>query len=192
MSLDAGDQATVIGVGVAVLLAHGAGIFKCASLRGDMNNRWTRRVSLAVSGLDEKAIRELGLLRDDVEDTLPSAFDPGQAITDPSPLTARATKITEYYGARTRMRGDFDRLLRVCPVVLYALTALAVATVALTVYYAELWDWTGLEIGGAIVGGAGALALVLSVAAYVVLQHRLADAEILAGTDGLADEEGSG
>ncbi len=55
-----------------MLLAVGAGIFKAASLRADMNSKWSRRVSFAVAALDEKAISELEHLRDEIESMLPS------------------------------------------------------------------------------------------------------------------------
>lgn len=190
MSLDTAEQATVIGVGVAVFLAVGTGIFKTSSLRGDMNDRWTRRVTRAVSALDEQATIALRQLRDAVDDLLPGDFDPAQAIADPAPLSRRAKTITEYYSARTRMQGDFDLLLRICPVVRNGLIAVAAATVALTVYYAELWRWSWLELGGAVLGGLGALPLVLAVGAYAVLQDRLAKAEILAGTGVQAGPDG--
>lgn len=190
MSLGAGEQAAIIGVGATVLLAAGGGIFKASSLRGDMNNKWTRRVSFAVAALDEKAIAELRLLRDDLEDTLAPAFDPSQAIADPSPLSERAATTAKYYRARTRMRSDFARLLWACPVLVGGLAVVEVATAALTVYYAELWDFTGLRIGGLVLAGVGTVTLVLVVVGYAVLQHRLASAEILAGTGGRADQDG--
>lgn len=192
MSLGPGDQAAIIGVGAAVLLAVGAGIFKASSLRGDMNGRWTRRVSFAVAALDEKAISELELLRDDVEDTLPGTprYNPGQAIADPAPLSARAETAVSYYRARTRMKNDFVHLRRACPVLVGGLAAVELAAAGLTAYYAELLHRIWLRMAGLIVAGAGITVLILTVAAYVVLQHRLASAEILAGTGGRTDQDG--
>lgn len=190
MSLGAGEQAAIIGVGATVLLAAGGGVFKASSLRGDMNNKWTRRVSLAVAALDEKALSELSLLRDDVEDTLADAFDPAQAIADPAPLSRRAETTVKFRKGRTRMQEDFKRLLQVCPFLVGGLAAVVVATAALTVYYSELWDVAAFRIGGLILAGIGLAVLVLVGIAYAVLQHRLASNEILAGTGGRADQDG--
>jgi hypothetical protein len=188
VSLQPGDQATIIGVGGAVLLAVGAGIFKASSLRGDMNSKWTRRVSFAVAALDEKTISELEHLRDDVEDILPARFDPGQAIADPAPLSQRAETTVRYHQSRTRMDGDFIRLRNACPALVGGLAAVEVAAAALTAYYAELLHWPALRVGGLMLAVLGVVVLVLTTVAYAVLQHRLASAEILAGTGGRTDE----
>lgn len=190
MSLGPGDQAAIIGVGGAVLLAVGAGTFRASSLRGDMNNKWVRRVSFAVVALDEKAISELELLRDDLKNILPAEFDPGQAIADPAPLSQRAETTVKYYRARTQMQGDFVRLRQACPVLVGGLAAVEIAAAMLTLYYAELWHWTPLRIAGLVLGALGVAVLVLTVVTYAVLQHRLAGAEILAGTGGRTDQDG--
>lgn len=174
-----------------MLLAVGAGIFKASSLRGDINSKWTRRVSFAVVALDEKAFSELELLRDDLEDMLPVRFDPAQAIADPAPLSLRAEATIRYYRTRTRMQGDFVRLRRACPVLVAALAAIEIAAAGLTTYYAELWHWAPLRIAGLVLAGLAVVVLVFTVVAYAVLQHRLAGAEILAGTGGRAYDEGA-
>lgn len=189
MSLGPGEQAAIIGVGVAVLLGVGGGIFRASTLRGDINGRWSRRVSFAVAALDEKQISELELLRDDVEDILPARFDPAQAIADPAPLSARAATTVGYYRASTRMEGDFVRLRRVCPVLLAALAVLEVATALLTTYYAKLLDWSAVRVSGLLLAAVAVLIMVTTTGAYVALQHRLASAEILAGTGGRTDQE---
>jgi uncharacterized integral membrane protein len=192
VSLGPGEQAAIIGVGAAVLLAVGAGIFKASSLRGDMNSKWTRRVSFAVVALDEKAFSELELLRDDLEDMLPARFDPAQAIADPAPLSQRAETTIRYYRTRTQMQRDFIRLRRVCPLLVAALAAVEIAAAGLTTYYAKLWHWSPLRIVGLVLAGLGVAVLVLTVVTYAVLQHRLASAEIRAGTGGRAYGDGAG
>lgn len=190
MSLDAGEQAAIIGVGATVLLAAVGAVFKASSLRGDINNKWTRRVSLAVAGLDDKALSELRRLRDDVEGTLADRFDPAQALADPAPLSRRAETTVKFHKARTQMQRDFRHLLQICPILLGGLGAVVVAAPALTVYYAELWQPAALRIGGLILAGLAILVLVVIGIVYAVLQHRLASAEILAGTGGLTDPGG--
>ncbi len=187
MSLSTGDEAAVIAVGVGVLVAVGAGIFKVAAMRGDMNTKWARRVAFAVAALDEKTIAELEQLRDDVENILPTGhggFDPAQAIANPAPLFRRAENTVSYYRARARMEQDFVRLRGLCPLLLAALTGLEIAAAVLTVFYAELLLWRWPRSCGLILLAGATVTLIAATAAYVVLQHRLAGAEILAGTGG--------
>lgn len=192
MSLHTGDEAAIIGLGVGVILTVGAGIFKASTLRGDINSRWTRRVSFAIVALDEKTISELEQLRDDVDDVLPGGhgFAPAQAIANPAPLSARAETTVKYYRARTRMERDFHLLRRLCPSLVVALAAVELAALILTLFYAELVTWGWLRPCGLILLAGAAAALVVATCVYVVLQHRLASAEILAGTGGQAVTQG--
>jgi hypothetical protein len=195
LTLSPGDEAAIIAVGVGALLAVGAGIFKVAALRGDMNTKWARRVDFAVAALDEKTIAELEQLRDDVEDILPAGpggFDPAQAIANPAPLFVRAEHTVKYYRARARMEKDLVRLRRLGPVLVCALTGVEIAAAILTVFYGELLLWAWLEACGLIVLGVAVVAVIAATATYAVLHHRLAGGEILAGTGGraVAGDEG--
>ena len=191
MNLSTGDQAQVIGVGAAVLLAAGAGAFKTASLRGDMNAKWARRVALAVSALDEKLISGLEQLRDEVDELLPAdRFSPADAIADPAPLAQHAEETVAYHRARVRMEGDLKLLRNVGPVFVFALAVLGLAAAGLTAYVGELLLWAWLPRAGLISGGVAFLVLIVALAAYAVLNHRLASAEILAGTGGQLESEG--
>jgi hypothetical protein len=189
LTLTTGDETEIIAFGVAVLLAIGGGIFKVATLRGDMNSKWTRRVDFAVAALDERTIAALEQLRDEVDAILPTdadGFDPAQAIADPVPLFKLAESTVSYYRTRERMEIDFVRLRRLCPGLLGALTGIEVTVVALTAFYAHLLLWAWLRPSGLILGGFAVAGLVGAGAYYVLLQHRLASAEILAGSGGRA------
>jgi hypothetical protein len=188
LSLGAGDEAAILGVGAAALIAFGAGIFKASALRGDMNSKWARRVDLAVSALDEKTIAAAERLRDKVNELLPSApFEPVHLEADPAPLAKLAERTVEFYKASTRMGRDLVVLRKVCPVIVGGLTAMEVAILALTAHYGELVGWSWLRLPGLILLGIAAVILVVTGAMYVVLQHRLASAEIEAGTGGRID-----
>lgn len=188
MSLTSGDEAAIIAVGATLLAGAGAGIFKAASLRGDTNAKWNRRVEYAIAALDEKALAELEQLRDDVQDILPAGrgFDPSQAIANPAALSQRAERTVRFYRARTRMESDFERLCSICPTLVGALTLFLIAVCILTSFYADLLTWGWVEVCGLVVLAAAVGALVVTTALYVILQHRLASAEILAGTGGRA------
>jgi hypothetical protein len=194
LTLTSGDEAAIIAVGATLVAGSGAGIFKAASLRGDTNAKWNRRVEYAVAALDEKALAELEQLRDDVEDILPAGpgFDPSQAIANPAALSERAERTVRFYRARTRMQRDFERLCSVCPVLVGALTGFLIAVCILTSFYADLVTWGWVELCGLIILAAAVVTLVVTTVLYVVLQHRLASAEILAGTGGRSLGSGSG
>jgi hypothetical protein len=192
VSLSPGDQATIIGIGLAALFGLGGGIWKSASLRGDVNVRWARRVDFATAALDDKTIVELERLRDAVDKVLPAKpFDPGQAIADPAPLTAQAERATDLHRARVRMESCVRRLMLVGRITIGVLMVLAVGAIATTCFYAELIRWDPLEAIGLIILAVGIALLVAVGATYIVLQDRLASGEDLAGTAGRAEEQGS-
>jgi hypothetical protein len=189
MSLSAGDQAQVIGVGVAGLLAFGAGLWRAASLRGDMNARWATRVQLAVAALDEKTIRQLEAVRAEVDDVLPEGeFDPTGVIADPAPLSQLAETAVNLHRSRVRMDADLARLMGIGRMAVVALVGMLVGTACATAHYGELWGWEPLRLFGLILLAGSAALLIGVAAAYVVLQDRLASAEQLAGTAGQATE----
>jgi hypothetical protein len=196
LSLGAGSEAAVIGVGVAVLLGSGTGVVKAASLRGDMNIKWSRRVKFAVAALDEKTFNELEGLRTDITKILPTDydpdFDPAEILTDPAPLSGRAEKTAAYYRLRTRMETDLVRLRRLGPVAVGGFSSLVAASTLMTIYYAQLFQWNVLRALGIVLLGVAAVILVATGSVYVVLQHRLATGEILAGTGGRYDQGDTG
>jgi|GEM_PF-6770362 len=189
MSLAAGDQAQIIGVGVAALFALGAAIWKTASLRGDVNARWARRVDFAAAALDEQTIRELEALRDEVDAVLPEgAFDPVQAIADPAPLSRRAERAVGLHRTRTRMESAVGGLMLLARAAIGALGTMALGTACATAHYAELWGWPPLGPAAFALLAVSFASLVVIGGRYIVLQDRLASAEERAGTAGRAEQ----
>lgn len=189
MSLSAGDQAQVIGVGVAGLLAFGAGLWRAASLRGDMNARWRMRVQLATAALDEKTIRQLEAVRAEVDRVLPEGeFDPTGVIADPAPLSGLAESAVDLHRASLRMNSSLERLVAIGRVAVVGLVGMLVGTAGATAHYAELWNWAPLRALSLAILGLSALLLIGVASGYAYLQDRLASAEELAGTAGQAEE----
>jgi len=191
MSLDAGSEATVVGVGVAALLGSGTGVVKAAAFREDSHSRWKDRVRFARVALDEKTFAELETLRREINEVLPldfdPNFDPAELIVDPAGLSHRAGKAAAYYRTRSRMERDLVRLRRLGPIAVGGFGSLAVAAVLLTVYYAQLARWSALRTAGLLLLAASAVVLIAILIIYVVLEHRMTSAEILAGTGASAD-----
>jgi hypothetical protein len=185
MSLTGGEQAGVIGVGAVFILAFGGGIWRVASLRGDVGARWADRVAFAVAALDAKTIRQLEQLRGEVDELLPKGeFDPSQAIADPASLSESAEKAVKFQRSRNRMQSAIVGLRRVGRAVLVALTGALAGTAALTAHYGELWNWAPLRLMGLILLAVSIGSLVIVTIAYVVLLDRLASDEDRAGTAG--------
>lgn len=185
MSLSAGDQANVIGIGSLLLLGVGGGIWRTATLRGDQNARWAARVDLAVAALDVKTIQQLEKLRTEVDAVLPTdAFDPSQAIADPAPLSQSAKRAAELHATRVQMESALTYLLTIGRVVVIGLVSLFFGIGCATIHYAELWNWGPLRAVGFVFLGVSALLLLGACGTYIFLQDRLASAEQLAGTAG--------
>lgn len=186
MSLKTGEQAGVIAVGAATLLAWGAAIFKAANLRGDLSRKWSSRVELAVLALDEKTVVELRELRAEIDTVLPAAdapFDPGQVVSvDPAPLSERVERTAKYYTARVRMEKNLARARRLARIFVVVFAVLALATTLLTLRYAEIVNADWLKWAGFILGGLALIVLILAGTVYVVCADHLAGDEILADT----------
>lgn len=184
-SLTPGDQAAIIGVGAAVLLAVAGALWRSASLRGDMNARWNKRVDFAVARIDELIGVELRVLRDEIDAFLPSTenFDPMQVIADPALLSKRAAHVVKLYRIRERMESDLARSRSVGPVLLVALSCMGLGTACLTGFYGELAEGVALRVSGLNLICLGVFLLTVTTAVFVFFQHRLSSGEIEAGTD---------
>jgi len=183
--LTPGDQATIIGVGAAVLLAVSGGVWRAASLRGDLNARWKKRVDFAMARIDELIGSELKVLRGEIDAFFPTPerFDPVQVVADPALLSQRAAHVVKLYRIRQHLESDLAHSRSVGPAAILALTCLGLGAVSLTAFYGELVTGDFLREGGLALVILGALLLVVVTAVYAFFQHRLSTGEIEAGTD---------
>jgi hypothetical protein len=190
MNLTGGEQAEIIGVGAVFILAFSGGIWRVATLRGDVGARWSERVGLAVAALDAKTFSRLEQLRGEVDELLPKdefgndVFDPAQAIADPTSLSESAAEAVKLQRSRNRMKSAIAGLRRVGRAVLVALAGALVGTAAATIYYGELWNATALKLIGWVLLGVSIASLIAVTIVYVVLLDWLATDEGLAGTAG--------
>lgn len=183
--LSPGDQATVIGIGAAVLLAVASGIWRASSMRGDVNARWKKRVDFAVARIDELIVTELRVLREEIDALLPDAqdFDPTLVVADPASLSNRAGHVSKLYRVRQHMESDLVRSRSVGPSLIFALVTLAIGTASLTAFYGELVNEHVMRVAGLGLVALGAVLLICITAVQVSLQYRLANGEIEAGTE---------
>jgi hypothetical protein len=183
-SLTPGEQATIIGIGLALLTAVSGGIWRSASLRGDVNMRWKRRVDFAVARLAELIVNELATLRSEVDELLPSpgSFDPATVVEDPSSLSDRAAHIAKLGRIRQRMEDDLSKARAVGPFIMAALIVLWLGVLVGTVDYAEIERSSGLRDVALVLSGVGFVGLCCAAAIHVRFQLRLSAGEIAAGT----------
>ena len=191
----AGDPASVVGVGLAVLLVLGTGMWKAASLRGDLNRTWSKRVDAATAALTDRAIDELRALRAETDRRLGDEDDPNPpllAAADPAPLIVRAEAVARFNRTGQRLRSHLDRLLLIAPYIVPVLVIAALGTVALTLFYAEIIDRRWVRVVGLIASALGFVLLVLLFGTYLSAQHRLSGAEILVERPHAEEEQGPG
>lgn len=182
MPLSNGEQIGAVGTGAAILLAALGGAVKASSLRGDIHNKWQRRVQFSDSALEEQQVDALNELRQELEAVLPQGTDAVAISTfDPTPLAGRTSHIAKLHGARARMERAF-RLLRKLDNVLLPLFVLgAIAVVFLTLHYGEVSGADWLRPARQLTGITAAAGLLLAGAAYAVLYRILANGQILSG-----------
>lgn len=184
------DPATVLGVGAAFLVAFGAALYKSATSRSDIHNRWTRRVNIAVSALHEKTLVQLQALRDRIDDELPredpddpsSSFDPEIINLDPGPLSKMAAEAARLQRDQVRMKQAFSGLKRLNYAWTTAFALLLVPSIGFSLYYAQIAEWPALWWLSLVTMIPGLLIALGAGVAHVVLHHRLAIAQEHSGT----------
>lgn len=176
------DPATVIGIGLAVLLALATALWKAAALRGDVNRTWSKRVDAATAALTNREIGELQALRRETDRLLGDPEDESPPIlstVDPAPLVRRAEAVARYAKTRETTERSLRLLLRVAPLLIPALLLITVGTTLVTLNYADLARFEGVCIAGLVLLSMGGLPAVALFGLYLLAQHRLSGAEIM-------------
>lgn len=172
-----------------LLLADFAALWKMASLRGDTHAKWRQRVELTEAALSEKAASELRWLFLRINELLgPTAdFDPRKLVADPGKLVSSATRFRRLINTRERLQRRFALLLRLGPIMLGGLLALALGLVLGFGHLLKFLPndrvlWVALSLSAL-----SSLITIASFVTYIVLQHSLSGAEILSVLEELHD-----
>jgi hypothetical protein len=178
-------DATALSIGGTVALATVAALWKVGPLRSEVFGTYQRRVDLAQAGLDERAARALRSLAEAVNTTLGvlEAFDPDQALADPSTLRAQIDRVRELLGARIAVRRCFDRMLRVGPLLLGVLSTALVGTLLGLAYFSGWRRTRAVGYGGLWTATVMGVIAVGIVAYYFLLLHQFSGVEILSASD---------
>jgi hypothetical protein len=178
----------LLGISVTLLLAGVGALWKAATFRGDMYQKWKARVDVTIAGLSERAVTQLLTLQQKITDLLGGSregeFDPLTVVVDPSELSEPVSQFQLIIAVRDRLESRFRRLLKLGRIFIAATGLYIIGLVATTVYVVEFTRnrWIGL-VGGAVFL-VGVLGMVLAAIAFVYFQQRLSSAEILSEEDG--------
>lgn len=176
------DKSGLYGVIVACFIPGAGGLWKAASLKSDIFNKWQDRADEMRAGLTEGAVRLLLAVQEETIDLLggPSAgFEPSTFTADPGPLVARVSRFQAAMRARDRLARRLRLLLRVGPALVLIAAFYLVGWGAASVYFVGWNEGAWLRnIGLAISFTAGAAALVV-IAFYVHLILRMSSTEVL-------------
>jgi hypothetical protein len=192
---DWGDRLSFFGVVGPFLLGGIAWFWLSISWRGDAHDKWTSKVHIALSGLEQKAIESLRDLQKEANRIIgPSGtgdFDPMRDLADPTLLAEPVSRFQKCLYFQKKAEGWLNLLLKVLEYSFILPAMLIIGTVLIALHYSGFWSmiWVGVVswilIGASIAGGAAFLVLNL------YLQNRLQSAVILgtlSDTDGRTDD----
>lgn len=175
----------VIAPAVLLLLAIIGGLWKFASFRGDVFEKWSARSDLAKAGLTEKAADELRRLHRKIGELLGTGgqFDPAKAVAEPADLLSSVLYFKKLIEAREGANRWLNLLLSLDKVLISSLIALAVGDVLTALYLLDILSNWYLVIFAGFLDVASVLVLLACWIAYFVSMRRLSQAEILSTMD---------
>lgn len=151
-------------------------------MRGDVSEKWTQRVELAEAGLADRATSEALKLQDEIAELIGvgSTSPPLLATVDPNPLARRAADFQKTLLVGNRLPGYFRWLLRLGPIAVGIVAIYLIAVAATFLDNSELVSSGLLRVGGIVLGLGAVICGLLLFAAIILLNQRLAGAEIRA------------
>ena len=89
----------VIAPSLILILTIIGGLWKFASFRGDIFEKWSSRTDLAKAGLTEKAAEELRQLHRQIGELMGAGgqFDPTKVVAEPAQLLSKCSVFQEAY-----------------------------------------------------------------------------------------------
>ena len=161
------------------LVALIAALWKAAAYRGEMNAKWSGRVGLLQSGLNEKGVQELENLRRKIDELLGSETDVDvAAIAEPSELLLSVKKFGKLMKILRQVEPQFRWLLGIGNFAVISLLLMTFGVIADALYLSNLFKSQYLIISGSTILCVG---LFLGAACWVVfwkLENKLSYAEI--------------
>ena len=175
----------VLSLGLVLLLAVLAGVWRTASLRGDTFDKWRQRVELAEAGLSEIAAEELRHLQIEINFLLgaETQFSPSQVVADPGKLLASVLRLKRLIETRNRLQSRFTVLLWLGPFFFWTLLTLAVGLVLTFTHHGGVASNPFLGDVGTVICVVSGTIVVTCFGVYVYLQQFLSSAEIISARE---------
>jgi hypothetical protein len=164
----------------AFAIAGVAALWRAASFQSEKSKEWGQRVEDTEVALEDRATTELLEMQAEITRVFGAGTGspPRLATQEPGLLAEKASAFQKTLGVLSRLERDFQLLLKIGPLLIAAATAFLVGVAAVWADNSELLSSLLLRTMGEIVGGAGAVLGLALMVAYVVLNHRLSQAEI--------------
>ena len=175
----------VVAPAIIVFLAVVGGLWKFASFRADVFEKWRSRTDLAKAGLTEKAAEELRRLNRKIGDLLGAGegFDPAKVVAEPAELLSSVVHFKELLDARDGVESWLKKLLHLDRFLIPALITLAFGDVFTTLYLLKVllnWKWAILA---GFLDFTSISVLVWCWIAYLKSMRGLSQAEILSSME---------
>lgn len=176
------DSSGLYSLVVACFLPGAGGLFKAATLKTDLFNKWQGRADDMYAGLTQGAIRLLLTVQEETITLLGgpgAAFQPNTFTADPGPLVARVSRFQAAMKARDRLQRRLRWLLRLGPWLVTLASVYLAGWLLASIYFVGLNHGTWLRDTGLGLAGSAAVAALVAVATYVYLVGRLSSTEVL-------------
>ncbi len=175
----------VIAPSLILILTIIGGLWKFASFRGDIFEKWSSRTDLAKAGLTEKAAEELRQLHRQIGELMGAGgqFDPTKVVAEPAQLLSSVLYFKKLIDAREGTSKWLSFLLNLDKILIASLIILAIG-VALTALcllgFLANWYWLDIAVFLDVIS---LLVLGGCWIAYFVAMRRLSQAETLSIMD---------
>lgn len=177
----------VIGMAVAFLVAVATGIYKVAGHRLNTYREWMpQRLGNVTAGLNELALSVIYELHSRIVSEFDYAtskdFWPPTPPQDPSSLQQLIKQYTKAIRYKESVETDVKRLMAIGSTLVVILFCLGIGGSLMALHHSRIIESKAIVISGYCVFLLALLLGIISLAIFVSLKHRLANAEILSNT----------
>jgi len=141
----------VIAPSLILLLAIIGGLWKFASFRGDVFEKWSSRTELVKAGLSVKAMEELRLIQRQIAELMGAEgqFDPTKVIAEPADLLSSVLYFKQLIDAREGTDRWLSYLLRLDKILIISLISLGIGvglTALCLLGFPAVWYWFAIAV----------------------------------------------
>lgn len=173
---------TVVAIGITLLIALVAALWKGASIRGDIHQKWNSRIDIVLSALAERTMSQIRKINSSSSKFLSgigSDFNPIQIIEQPpKELIDSAKDFISTEKIYSNLKGQLKKFYLV-GIFLILGSVLTCISVILFTYYFYAYHSNNIIFYLAILFGLpGLLCLVVTIILYIYYNNRLSKAEL--------------